>query len=87
MQRWTASIGTLEEGSAEFSEMGRKGVETFYLGKRPNVIRVYSKVAERQHQYARMRARSKRAGIQVSEVPTFEAMFGSSNRGVHVDTG
>jgi hypothetical protein len=73
-KRWTSSIGKLED-PGEFSEMGRRGVETFYLGKRPNVIRVYNKVAERQYQHNRMAARAKRAGIPASEVPTFEAIF------------
>ena len=73
-KRWTAGIGTVE-GPIEYSEMGRRGVETFYFGKRPNVIRAYNKVAERQYQYSRMLARAKRNNT-VSELQTFEQMFG-----------
>jgi hypothetical protein len=74
-KRWTATIGNLES-PVEFSEMGRRGIETFYLGKRPNVIRIYNKVAERSYQYGRMLARAKKDGVPVSELPTFEGVFG-----------
>jgi hypothetical protein len=80
-KRWTAGIGTLE-GPMEFSEMGRRGIETFYLGKRPNVIRIYNKVAERQHRYALLNARAKRKNTPVSELLTFEQMFGHPPVGV-----
>ena len=61
--------------------MGRRGVETIYFGKRPNVIRVYNKVAERQYQYSRMLARAKRNNIPVTELQTFEQIYGHSPTG------
>jgi len=52
-KRWVAGIGHMVDG-AEYSEMGMKRLETFYLGKRPNVVRIYDKVAEYQHQYKKL---------------------------------
>jgi hypothetical protein len=80
-KRWTASLGKLE-ASNEFSEMGSRGVETFYYGKRPNVIRVYNKVAERLYRYRMVVARQKRKHVPQSEIPTFEQMFGHGITGV-----
>jgi hypothetical protein len=62
--------------------MGRRGIETFYLGKRPNVIRIYNKVVERQHRFSVLMARAKRKSTPVSELLTFEQMFGHPSTGV-----
>lgn len=78
-KRWTAQIGTLE-ASVEYSEMGRCGVETIYFGKRPNVIRIYDKVAERQHRYGQMVARLKRR--DAIQIPSFEDVFGHASTGI-----
>ncbi len=78
-KRWIADIGTLDP--IEFSEMGSNGVQTFYLGKRPNVIRVYNKVDERKMQYAKLKARARRELGTVSEFPSFEQMYGHPNTG------
>jgi hypothetical protein len=80
-KRWTAEIGAIEY-RVDYSAMGRRGVETFYLGKRPNVIRIYNKVAERQHRYSLVIARQKRKHTPTSELPTFEQMFGHPASGV-----
>jgi hypothetical protein len=77
-KRWTAGIGMLAPG-VEYSEMGSKGVQTFYLGKRPNVVRIYNKVAERQYQYRRLKAKAKREAEPLSQ--TFEQMFGHPEDG------
>jgi hypothetical protein len=58
-------------GSAEFIEMGRGGIQTLYFGKRPNLYRIYDKVAEYKYRYAKL-LRSKEDG----DVPTFEEFCG-----------
>lgn len=76
-KRFTAGIGTIGE-PVEFSEMGSKGIQTFYFGRRPNVFRIYDKVAERQYRYRQWIARARRRGTPDAEIPTFEQMFGHS---------
>ena len=44
----------------------------FYLGKRPNVFRIYDKLAEYHHQYAQLMCRASDA----AEVPSFEEAYG-----------
>src|SRR5215469_9644621 len=51
--------------------MGKGGIQTLYFGKRPNVIRIYDKVAEYKSQYAKL-LRDKEDGA----VPTFEEFCG-----------
>jgi hypothetical protein len=72
-KRWIAGIGHIVD-SPEYSEMGMKRVETFYLGKRPNVVRIYDKVAEYQYQYKKLL----RSATPDAEVPRFEEVFGIS---------
>jgi hypothetical protein len=79
-KRWVADIGRLGL-DCEFSEMGRRGIETLYFGKRPNVFRIYNKVAERQYRYAQMAARVKRSGT-LAELPSFADKFGHASEGV-----
>jgi len=38
-------------GGFEYQQMGQKGVQTLYLGRRPNMFRIYDKVAELRHQH------------------------------------
>jgi hypothetical protein len=80
-KRFANAIGTIE-GPIKYSEIGRQGVETFYLGKRPNLIRIYDKVGERWERYSRMLRREKRKHTAMSEVPTFQQMFGHACAGV-----
>ncbi len=70
-KRWVAGIGHIVDG-LEYSEMGMKRLETFYLGKRPNVVRIYDKVAEHKHQYKKL-LRGVNPG---EEVPEFKEIFG-----------
>ena len=88
-KRWTCEIGTVNADDAQFSTMGRTGVETFYLGKRPNVIRIYNKIAERRQEYMRLKRRAlaeakKRAmgGPIVFDFPSFEATSGFPEEGL-----
>jgi hypothetical protein len=64
-KRFTADIGKIE-----FSRMGKLGVETFYLGKRPNCYRIYNKVAEFHYQYSRLKV------ADGDPKPAFEALYG-----------
>jgi hypothetical protein len=71
-KRWTADVGKIE-----FTQMGMGQIETLYFGKRPNCFRIYDKIAEFHHQYARMLRRESDA----SETPTFLAQFGYPETG------
>jgi len=51
-----------------------KVVQTFYLGKRPNVFRIYDKVAEYHHQYKQLL----RNVSPDAEIPSFEEVYGRS---------
>jgi hypothetical protein len=70
-KRWAADIGKVVDEN-EYSAMGMRVVQTFYLGKRPNVIRFYDKVAEFKHQYVQL-LRKLEPGAQI---PTFEETYG-----------
>jgi len=72
-KRWIASMGHISDG-AEFSEMGIKRIETLYLGKRPNLIRIYDKVAEHLHQFKKIL----RQLSPDAELPDFEQVYGIS---------
>lgn len=48
----------------------RTNVETLYFGKRPNVVRIYDKTAERRAEYQRLVRKAK------NPLPTFQARYG-----------
>lgn len=47
LKQWAAGIFVMQE-----SEMGRRELQSFYLGKRPNCFRIYNKLKEQEKQYA-----------------------------------
>lgn len=49
LKRWACDIGRLE-----CSRMGTAEIETIYLGKRPNCLRIYNKIAEYRQQYRKL---------------------------------
>jgi hypothetical protein len=49
-----------------------RGIQTIYYGKRPNLFRIYDKVAEAKYQYSRIR---RRLGTGC-ESPSFQELFG-----------
>ena len=63
-------------GEPFYSEMGSQGIQTLYFGKRPNVIRIYDKIAEYRHQYRTM-IRSLEKGFE----PAFESVFPTVREG------
>lgn len=65
-KRWVCDIGTVE-----CSRMGGRAVETLYLGKRPNCIRIYNKTEEYRQQY---RALARELGSRACALP-FEKIF------------
>jgi hypothetical protein len=69
-KRWSSELG-------EYSAMGFRGPETLYLGRRPNVIRCYDKVAERKHAYAKF---CRRVSAD-AELPSFEDTYGIPETG------
>lgn len=77
-KQWVCDIGEVDSEIREYARMGRQRVQTFYLGKRPNCFRVYDKIAEYQHQYARLTRRASDA----AELPSFEQTYGYPESGV-----
>jgi hypothetical protein len=63
----------------DYQQLGQKGIQTIYLGKRPNFIRIYDKVAEWQYQYTREEKRAQRSD---AEIPSFETKYGISGDSV-----
>lgn len=61
-----------EIGKLEYDKIGRTGVETLSAGKRPNIFRIYDKVAESKMQFRKML----RKANTDAEPPTFEEEFG-----------
>jgi hypothetical protein len=61
-KRSSADIG-------RYTRMGKLGVESFYLGKRPNLVRVYNKIAELEAQYAVLKRRMN------GDSPPFEQIY------------
>jgi hypothetical protein len=59
-------------GDFEYQQLGQKGIQTLYLGKRPNMFRIYDKVAEWQHQHKKLQ---RRLGAGV-EIPDFHSFYG-----------
>lgn len=64
-KRWGAELG-------EYTEMGSKGVETVYFGKRPNCFRIYDKVAELKYQHKRLT----RKASPDADKPDFQETWG-----------
>ena len=58
-----------------YGEMGKAEIETLYFGKRPNVIRIYDKMAEYQVQYRNL---LRKLGKD-AELPSFESVSGVQN--------
>ena len=69
-KRFTADLGKVE-----YSRMGKLGVETFYLGKRPNCYRIYNKIAELRYQYSRLKVADDQPKL------SFEALYGLPESG------
>ncbi len=61
-----------EIGQLKYERIGRGGIETLTAGKRPNLIRIYDKVAESKEQFRKILRKYSRD----SESPTFENEFG-----------
>jgi hypothetical protein len=61
-----------EYGELKYGTIGRGEVETIWAGCRPNVFRIYNKVAESKVQFRRMQLRAGKNGEQ----PDFEREFG-----------
>lgn len=72
-KRFTCDIGEIE-----YCRMGGRDVETLYLGKRPNCIRIYNKTAERLMQYRQLLRSMKRG----DSLPDFQDLFGASPEAV-----
>jgi hypothetical protein len=87
-KHFTCDIGRIA-ADLEISGMGKSGMETFYFGKRPNVVRVYNKIEERRQQYIRLKKRAFReakkqamGGPVLFFFPTFEEFCGYPEKGL-----
>ncbi len=65
-------------GERFYSEMGTGEIQTLYFGKRPNVIRIYDKQAERRKQFRELQRAIERSG-DGQAVPTLESIFGTDD--------
>ena len=65
-KHWHAQMGQIETSS-----MGKGVIQTLYYGKRPNVYRIYDKLAEYQHQYRVLT----RGTSSDQELPPIEQVF------------
>jgi hypothetical protein len=68
--QWQAEFGGAElrderNYRVPWSEMGKREVQTMYIGKRPNCFRVYDKMAERRAAYRRELRRHERAASEI----------------------
>lgn len=62
-------------GSTHFVEIGKREIQTLYFGKRPNLFRIYDKIAEYKFQYEQLQRKSE------TPLPSFEEMFGVPESG------
>lgn len=77
-KQWVCDIGEVDCQTPEYARMGRQEVQTFYLGKRPNVFRIYNKLAEYHHQYEQLT----RGASDAVELPSFENAYGHPESGI-----
>lgn len=68
--QWQAEFGQAELRDEEgkkfpWSEMGKREVQTMYIGKRPNCFRVYDKLAERFAAWTREKRQHERLASQI----------------------
>ncbi len=61
-------------GSAQLVETGKGEIQTLYFGRRPNLFRIYDKIAEHKSQYQKALRQLKDA----DKTPDFREMFGVS---------
>lgn len=66
-KRWRAGI----TGERFFGEMGNRNIQTLYYGKRPNLFRIYDKMAEYRAAYQRL-ART----LKNQQPPPFQDLYG-----------
>lgn len=76
--QWQAEFGVAElrddhGQKVPWSEMGKREVQTMYLGKRPNCFRVYDKLAERQSAYYWEKRKHERLASQIVLEKALEA--------------
>jgi hypothetical protein len=75
-KQFAAEVGEISVETLEYMQMGKRGLETCYWGKRPNCYRCYDKTAERFNAYMKLVRRALRDGIPDADVPDFETWCG-----------
>jgi hypothetical protein len=68
--QWQAELGAVElhdeaGRTMAWSEMGKREVQSMYMGKRPNCFRVYNKLAERLHVWKLEKRRHEKQASQI----------------------
>jgi hypothetical protein len=78
-KQFSSRISKSHDAEVEFVAMGTGDAQTLYAGKRPNLIRVYNKLAEWFRQYTKLERGSKRfnAGIGSFEMSDEQRFYGS----------
>jgi hypothetical protein len=70
--KWKRSASEI----GRYTLVGKLGIETFTLGRRPNVYRVYNKITELRHQYSLLKRRNK------GSIASFEELYGYPEEGL-----
>ena len=71
-KRWRAGI----TGERFFGEMGNRNIQTLYYGRRPNLFRIYDKMAEHRAAY-----QSLTRSLKNQQPPPFEDLYGRRSDG------
>lgn len=69
-KRWRSEVGEIElldenRKHMQFMDIGRRRLETMYLGRKPNPLRVYDKTAETVHRFKRAERQHYRAAMDL----------------------
>ncbi len=71
-KRWRSEVGEIEllddkSKPMQFMDIGRRRLETMYLGRKPNPLRVYDKTAETMHRFKQAERAHYRAAMELDE--------------------
>lgn len=85
-KRWRSEVGKIElyadyedslrrRNEVQFMDIGRRHLETMYLGRKPNPLRCYDKVAEMQYRYHRDEREHYRNAMELNDARELRREF------------
>lgn len=79
-KRWRSEVGEIElldenRKHIQFMDIGRRRLETMYLGRKPNPLRVYDKTAETVHRYKQAERAHYRAAMELDEAQQMRCQY------------